>query len=1533
MSEGDHDFLESLFANGCTYFQHDIGETVDRTTHLATLKATPPGGRAEIEVLAAPGDRFALERVSWWFPSMRIGASTAGEASLELLVVTEVDAQGRAVWTAGYAVDQFEDAASALSARTGRPLAADMLAEPPVENVASTSMQRSGVSLSVKDWETYVDCFAPTCRITDRRGFTRVDLNCDEFLASFRTVMDFDEVRASNEILATRGQLVALSRQYLWGRSVDGAESDFEILSVARTDESGRAVRIVWLQPDDLDGARAELERIAAEDAAAPNSLVARALRVWARRDWDGFAALLAPDFRQVDRRAFGGGELTRDAFLENFRTMFDDDWTMHRELVDLRDERVALVRVHFAGNSGASGASEVDALIVDELDEDGLVRVEVVFDPDDLKGARAEFDRLVAELGAAEPVLFENAATWLEQRFVRAWAARDWEAVVATYAHGYRWVDRRAITRIELDRDEAIATTRQLFDMSDSEWIPTLVATRGDRLALTHYRVRFEGRGAGASEVEMLNLVEVDESGDAVWRVIFEAGDLDAAFDQLDERFACGEGVSTPGLEMLLGFPGALNRQDWDAVSELFDPEFVLHDHRPLGFGVLPLPEYEELLRGLVELAPEVGMRLHHVLAVGERAAIVVGGLSGTIDGQPVDRPLVILMALEDQRFRRWDSYDFDQLDEAWARYRALGGLDQLENEAARAVRSSHVAWTARDWEAYADHYSSSCRFVDRKSVSRTEVGRDEFLASMRAPFGFEERHVAVEILATRGERLVLTRETFTGSTRLVGESETSQLELTEIDEDGRFEVVIWFDPDDLDAAHEALDFRYVAIEPRISAATMDVTRRFREAYAARNWDAAAEATAPTAEFVDHRPLGWGVLDRDGYLASLRTLPDVAPDAGLRMRHVIDASDRAALAVWEVSGSSGFEIQTVIVNTTDDFGRIRRLEIYDLDQLDEARARYEHVSQSQPPERFANLATRHAEAMRDAWNAHDWDGVQATLARSQHQADHRGHAQLDLSSRDRLVDMRMQFDAGLVNPGFTLLATRGQRLALYRTSLASPSGDVEFPYLCILSVDDDGLEVDSAIFDVEQLDEAYATLDDWYAAGEASPHGDRWAAMRRYAGALRHSRPRPGARHAGRHVRAPRSPSTRLGTLDQAGYLDVHRVMNELSPDATLRYVHVLGLDARSAIIVTRTIGVPESGQFEIPFVSVNEFNEIGLRVRTDFYDLDQLDEALERYAAVESLGSTPSISNAVTRQRARFVRAWRAHDWSAVAAAFADDHRMRDGRSLVRLDYGAGAELTDLQTIFESQAMDETFDLLATRGERLALFRSSITVSRRTDATRPGVYESMGLAEIGRLVLHEVDDQERFVLTNVFDADAVDTAFEALDARYAEGEAARFADRWAVIRRFASRYGRVDLDEHARGVTDDYVVVDHRPLGWGRLDKTGYLEQLRVINELSPDAVSRIDHVPGLCERGSFVVTTTVGSPVSGQYEIPVASVAEYDASGRLAVPTTTPWTSSTTLGRDTTTSERCPRSRTRRPRRCGDSPGPGWRTTGIA
>ena len=169
-------------------------------------------------------------------------------------------------------------------------------------------------------------------------------------------------------------------------------------------------MEIVWLKPDDLDGARWSWSGWPPRTPRRRARSCARSLAVWASRDWEGFAALLAPDFRQIDRRAFGGGALTRETFLESFRAMFHDGWTMERDALDAAGDRVLLQRMRFTGNSGASGVSEVEVLVVDELDEDGRVRTEVVFDPDDIEGARAEFDRMAAELGA--PVPFENTAT-----------------------------------------------------------------------------------------------------------------------------------------------------------------------------------------------------------------------------------------------------------------------------------------------------------------------------------------------------------------------------------------------------------------------------------------------------------------------------------------------------------------------------------------------------------------------------------------------------------------------------------------------------------------------------------------------------------------------------------------------------------------------------------------------------------------------------------------------------------------------------------------------------------------------------------------------------------------------------------------------------------------------------------------------------------------------------------------------------------------------------------------------------------------
>src|SRR5262249_31644402 len=92
-----------------------------------------------------------------------------------------------------------------------------------------------------------------------------------------------------------------------------------------------------------------------------------------------------------------------------------------------------------------------------------------------------------------------------------------------------------------------------------------------------------------------------------------------------------------------------------------------------------------------------------------------------------------------------------------------------------------------------------------------------------------------------------------------------------------------------------------------------------------------------------------------------------------------------------------------------------------------------------------------------------------------------------------------------------TLLATRGDRLALYRMCIAvvlsaplfdvpvAGCGPVEVPFLQILEVDALGRYIAGFGFDPDDLDAAYAELDRRYAAGEAAPYARTGASLRQF--------------------------------------------------------------------------------------------------------------------------------------------------------------------------------------------------------------------------------------------------------------------------------------------------------------------------------------------------------------------------------------------------------------------------------------------------
>src|SRR6185436_14640652 len=133
-----------------------------------------------------------------------------------------------------------------------------------------------------------------------------------------------------------------------------------------------------------------------------------------------------------------------------------------------------------------------------------------------------------------------------------------------------------------------------------------------------------------------------------------------------------------------------------------------------------------------------------------------------------------------------------------------------------------------------------------------------------------------------------------------------------------------------------------------------------------------------------DHRLLGWGTRSRDEFVEQVRALVDLASDVTLRADHVLAIDRRRALTVvrWVGTRDGGaFEIPMVSVGALTADGRIRRCDVYGLDQLDAARARYDAFAIEAGVPRIENAATRSKDRFLAAWHGRDWDGVAAVYA------------------------------------------------------------------------------------------------------------------------------------------------------------------------------------------------------------------------------------------------------------------------------------------------------------------------------------------------------------------------------------------------------------------------------------------------------------------------------------------------------------------------------------------------------------------------
>src|SRR5581483_3821705 len=201
----------------------------------------------------------------------------------------------------------------------------------------------------------------------------------------------------------------------------------------------------------------------------------------------------------------------------------------------------------------------------------------------DDPQGAMSRFEQLTSAATDGPGLAIANACTDVVEREIAAHERGDFEAAKAMFADWALIDDRRSIVGVTVSGEQWSAQARAMASVQRRVRQP--IAVRGKQLALFASTYVSHRQDAGESEVQTVEVFELDEAGKIAATVVFDADDLDAAFEVLDARYAAGEGAPLAGAFTLASRPiDRWRAQDWEGMRAVFTRDAVVVDCRPVG-------------------------------------------------------------------------------------------------------------------------------------------------------------------------------------------------------------------------------------------------------------------------------------------------------------------------------------------------------------------------------------------------------------------------------------------------------------------------------------------------------------------------------------------------------------------------------------------------------------------------------------------------------------------------------------------------------------------------------------------------------------------------------------------------------------------------------------------------------------------------------------------------------------------------------------------------------------------------------------
>jgi ketosteroid isomerase-like protein len=262
--------------------------------------------------------------------------------------------------------------------------------------------------------------------------------------------------------------------------------------------------------------------------------------------------------------------------------------------------------------------------------------------------------------------------------------------------------------------------------------------------------------------------------------------------------------------------------------------------------------------------------------------------------------------------------------------------------NAATRARDRSLEAWRARDWEALRALASPDFTFEDRGKLALVSGDVETWIENNRF---VQQGSIERERIATARDRVALERVLWTGQGDASG-VEREHLRLTEVDSEGCIRTSIRFDLDDRRASSVEMSERFLRGEgQRIPAAA----REALDALLHHDFERLRAALPGDFVFHDHRRTGLGRLEgAAAFVESLAPLAEQAPDFCIETLYTVALGENGMLDVARVFGTlaaSGGAFETVYARLGTWRGeRTVAMELFELDDLDRARARFEEL-------------------------------------------------------------------------------------------------------------------------------------------------------------------------------------------------------------------------------------------------------------------------------------------------------------------------------------------------------------------------------------------------------------------------------------------------------------------------------------------------------------------------------------------------------------------------------------------------------------